>query len=245
MGTLYLVATPIGNMDDVTIRAIKTLFSVDYIACEDTRRTGQLLHHLESKMKNQQFSIKDLDISQKPKFISYYDEVEFKKIPEIIEILSQDKTVALVSDAGTPLISDPGYKLVVACVRGGIQIVSIPGPTSFVSALVSSGLPTNQFMFLGYVPKTPTQRKKLFTELYRYFDTSIQIKPTIICFDTAIRLQESLSDMQEIFGDIKVVISKELTKLYEETIHGKISECMLKTDMIKGEIVLLFNIPQE
>lgn len=243
MGTLYIVATPIGNLEDITIRAMKTLFSVDYIACEDTRKTGILLTHLEQKFTSILYS--NVVKYKKPKLISYYDEIEIKRIPEIIEMLENNFDVALVSDAGTPLISDPGFKLISACIKRGIPIVSIPGPTALVSALVSSGLPSNQFLFIGYLPNTAVRRVKFFTSLYRSFHTSIKINPTIICFDTAIRLKESLADLQDSFGDIHIVIARELTKVYEEIIRGRVSECLKNLDRIKGELVILFNIPQE
>ena len=121
MGILYIVSTPIGNLEDITIRAIKILFTVDYIACEDTRHTGQLLANLENKFKIQELMIKDLNV-KKPELISYYDEIEFKRVPEIIELLQNDKNVALVSDSGTPLISDPGFKLVRECIKKGVKI---------------------------------------------------------------------------------------------------------------------------
>ncbi|MBI4067749.1 16S rRNA (cytidine(1402)-2'-O)-methyltransferase [Candidatus Gottesmanbacteria bacterium] len=234
MGILYIVATPIGNLEDITIRAIRTLFAVDYIACEDTRKTGQLLKTIREKYSS---IVRTIGIKV-PKLVSYYDEVEIFKTPEIIQLLEENNNVALVSDAGTPLIADPGYKLVSECIKKGIQVVPILGPTSFVAALVSSGLPTNQILFLGYLPPKPVKRRAILTDLHRYIDTSKYFKPTILFFETPHRLHDSLSDIKEVFGDIDIVIARELTKVYEEIWRGKISEALNKN--FKGELTVLF-----
>lgn len=241
MGTLYIVATPIGNMEDITIRAVKTLFTVDAIACEDTRNTGQLLANLESKMKNQELNIKDLN-PKKPQLISYYDEIEFKRVPEIIELLQNDKNVALVSDSGTPLISDPGFKLVQECIRKKIKVISIPGPSSVITALTSSGLPPNNFLFLGYLPPKESARKKILSELLSNSKNSKQFHPTIIFFETAHRLNESLKDLKKIFGDIEIVICRELTKIHEEIWRGKASYANIDFNQVKGELIILFKL---
>src|SRR3989338_5005296 len=237
MGTLYIVATAIGNMEDITIRAIKTLFDVDIIACEDSRKTGNLIQNLELRIKNREISISDLDINKKPKLISYYDEVEELKTPEIIQLLEENKDVALVSDAGTPLIADPGYKLVRECINKGINVVSIPGPSSVISSLVSSGLPANQVIFLGYLSNKPKRRKELLNDLYRLIDQSIQIKPSVAFFVSPHHLKGNLADLKEAFGDIEIVIARELTKIHEEIWRGKISEAQEKD--FKGELVIL------
>lgn len=251
MGTLYIVATPIGNLEDITIRAIKTLFTVDHIACEDTRRTGQLLKTLKGKYTE---ALKHLPggeattstpgmVKESVRLISYYDEIEFKRVPEIIELLQSDKNVALVSDSGTPLISDPGYKLVQECIKKGVKIISIPGATSLITALTSSGLPPNNFLFLGYLPPKKTQRQKILKSI---FSGMLQHRHlyTIIFFETAHRLKESLEDLKEVFGDIEIVICRELTKIHEEIFRGKISDTIINLNMLKGEIIILFNIPQ-
>lgn len=238
MGTLYLVATPIGNMEDITVRAIKTLFSVDYILCEDTRRTGILIQNLESGIRNQELNIKNLNIDKKSKFISFYDEVEEKKVPEIIELLEQGSNIALVSDSGTPLIADPGFKLVRECLKRNIKVISIPGASSILNALISSGLPPNQFTFLGYLPSNQTKRKKLLNSLKENFDLSI-IHPTLIFFETPHRIIESLSDIMEVYGDIEIVLCRELTKIHEEIWRGKVSEGIKHFTNPKGEFVLL------
>lgn len=247
MGTLYIVATPIGNLEDITIRAIKTLFSVDYIACEDTRRTGQLLGNLELRIKNQELGIKDL-IIKKPKLISYYDEVEFQKAPLIAQLLRDGNNIALVSDAGTPLISDPGYKLIQACIKENITVTAIPGPSAGLTALTVSGLPANQFLFIGYLPSASNKRKKLLLGLqhwycYSHSEVVKDIHPTVIFFETSHRIKETLADIKSVFGDIELVIARELTKIHEEVIRGKISEVENAVEDIKGELVLLF-IPE-
>lgn len=243
MGTLDIVATPIGNLEDITIRAIKTLFSVDIIACEDTRRTGQLLEALKNKFT---FMVRLVKASS-PKLISYYDEVEENKIPQIINLLENDKNVALVSDSGTPLISDPGFKLVRECIKRGIKVTSIPGPSSVITALTISGLSTNQFLFLGYLPLTQNKRKKILTQLQHRYGSSHSevvkaIHPTVIFFETPHRLKESLKDLKEVFGDIEIVIARELTKIHEEIYRGKISQATAYFSKIKGELVVLFNL---
>lgn len=242
MGILYIVATPIGNLKDITIRALEVLFLVDYIVCEDTRRTGQLLEYYRTQSPAILGMRSLKQIVQKPKFISYYDEVEYKKIPETIRLLTEGKDVALVSDGGTPLISDPGFKLVQECVNRGIKVISIPGASSVISALVSSGLPTNNFWFLGYLPSKTGQRRKLLSDLFRCFETREQ-KPTLIFFEAPHRIQESLTDICEVFGDIEIVIAKELTKIHEEVWKGKITTAIKYFSKSQGEIVILFNIP--
>lgn len=239
MGILYLIATPIGNTDDITIRALRTLFSVEYIACEDTRRTGLLLQNYELRIKNDELRIKDLNITKKPKLISYYDEVEEIKAPEIIEFLENGNDVGLVSDAGTPLIADPGFKLVRECLKRNIKVESIPGPSSVITALVSSGLPSNQFLFLGYLPEKQTKRKKTLDKVRRLLGESHEIKPTIIFFETPHRIKESLEDLKETFGDTEIVIARELTKIHEEVWRGKVSEAFKR--VFKGELVVIFN----
>lgn len=243
MGILYIVATPIGNLEDITIRSVKTLYTVDYIACEDTRVTSLLLSHLVQKYTSILYSN-----VVKPKLISYYDEIEFKRVPEIIELLQGGKDVALVSDSGTPLISDPGYKIVQECIKRDIRVIPIPGPSSVVTALTASGLPPDQFLFLGYLPQNQNKRLKLLLNLqqrYNSRDTNVvgYLHPTVIFFESPHRLNESLKDLKEVFGDIKIVIARELTKIHEEIWRGKISNTI--NLVFKGELVILFNIPQE
>ncbi|KKR31336.1 MAG: Ribosomal RNA small subunit methyltransferase I [Candidatus Gottesmanbacteria bacterium GW2011_GWC2_39_8] len=237
MKTLFIVATPIGNLEDITIRAIKILFSVDYIACEDTRRTGQLLSVIELRIMNNELCIKDLNL-KKAKLISYYDEVEYERLPEIIRLLEQDKDVALVSDGGTPLISDPGFKLVRECIKRGIKVESIPGPSSVITALTLSGLPPNSFWFQGYLPATKSKRIKLLEKLKGAFVIQSD-RPTLIFFESPHRLKESLEDIKEVFGDIEITISRELTKINEEIFRGLVSSAILHLSNSKGEFVIL------
>lgn len=240
MANLYIVATPIGNLKDITLRALEILFFVDYIACEDTRKTGLML---EQYRKNSTLMIYINKVLQhKPKLISYYDEVEYQKMPEIIKLLRTGHDVALVSDGGTPLISDPGYKLVQECVKRNINIVSIPGPSSVISSLVSSGLATNNFWFLGYLPVKTHQRKKLLTSLLEA-SKNLDHKPTIIFFEAPHRIYESLTDLKEVYGDIEIVMAKELTKVHEEVWRGKITEAQKNFVKAQGEMIILFSIP--
>lgn len=241
MGTLYIVATPIGNLDDITIRALKTLFSVDYIACEDTRRTGQLLGGIESKIRKQEFWIKGIDASKKPLLISYYDEIESDKAPDIIDLLKQGHNVALVSDGGTPLISDPGFKLVSLAIRENISIESIPGPSSVVAALSLSGLPVHNFLFLGYLPPNQSRRKELLNSILSSFKTLKQT-PTLVLFESPHRLTETLADMMEVMNDTQeIVVTREMTKIHEEIWRGTIHEALEHFRNPKGEFVLLIH----
>lgn len=239
MGTLYLVSTPIGNMDDITIRAIKTLFSVDFIACEDTRKTGQLLATLEQRIINKELVIKELENHKKPKLISYYDEIEYKRAQEIIDLLQDNKNVALVSDSGTPLISDPGYKLVKECQKNKVKVISIPGPSSLISALTISGFPPNDFRFIGYLPSNRTKRLLLLNNIFNDLQHSRKLY-TIIVFEVPHRLKDSLEDLKNIFGDIEIVICRELTKIHEEVWRGKITKSNDYYIKIKGELIILF-----
>jgi len=220
---LYLVATPIGNLKDITLRAIEVLSSVDIIACEDTRKTGLLLQRLK--------------IVHKPQLLSYYEENEQGRIPQIINFLKEGKNVALVSNAGMPTISDPGYKLVRECLKQGFLVETIPGASSVLTALTVSGLPTDKFLFLGFLSKKEGKRK---TSL-----ESLPKKTTIIFFESPFRLLKSLRELKEIFGDMEIVICRELTKIYEEVRREKISQSIsyFEKTKPKGEFTLLFNIP--
>ncbi len=252
MGTLFIVSTPIGNLEDITIRAIKTLFLVDIIACEDTRRTGLLLQELSKRFKSVipayagiQSKIKldprfrgddnSLRSSFNPLLLRFDDHSETSQTPLLIEKLEQGKNIALVSDAGTPLISDPGYRLVSEAIKRGIKVVSIPGPTAAIAALSVSGLPTNHFMFLGYPPEKQSHRMKLFSSLHKDI--------TIIFYCAPHKLHQTLGDMKEIFGDIDIVIARELTKVHEEVWRGKISEAINYYSNPQGEFVFLLQLP--
>ena len=235
MGTLYLVPTPIGNLADITLRSLRVLFDVDIIACEDTRRTGLLLEKLLTE-----FSQNPGD-KRKPKLLSYYDQVELQRIPEIISLLQSGMNIALVSDAGTPAVSDPGFKLVRECVKEGLKIESLPGPSSVLTALTVSGLPTDKFLFVGYPPHKPGHRISFFENL----KTSLEsVTSTVIFFEAPHKLVTTLEDFSSVFGDIDIVVCRELTKMYEEVRREKISESLkhFKKTAPKGEFVLLFHV---
>lgn len=236
MGTLFVVATPIGNLEDITIRAIKTLLSVNGIACEDTRKSGQLLKTLREKYAD---SVPETIPMGEQRLISYYEQNELQRIPEIITALKNNVNIALISDAGTPAISDPGFKLIRECLKEGIRVESIPGPSSVISALVSSGLPTDKFLFLGYPPRKPGHRMTFFENAKKSAEFT---KATIILFEAPHKIIKTLEELQTVFGDIDLTITRELTKVHEEVLKGKISG-LLKVFTKKeprGEFVLLF-----
>jgi 16S rRNA (cytidine1402-2'-O)-methyltransferase len=218
MGNLYVVSTPIGNLEDITLRAIKTLESVDIVLCEDTRRTGLLL-------------------KRHKKLVSYYDEIEDKRIPEVIDWLENGKNIALVSDSGTPLISDPGFRLVRECIKRGIKVESIPGPSAALAALTSSGLPPDKFIFLGYPPEKQSARIKLFQGIPAYAGM------TTIFYCAPHKFLSTINDLRSVLGDIDIVIARELTKVHEEIWRGSITNAQNYFKTPRGEFVLLFNIP--
>lgn len=239
-GTLFIISTPIGNMKDLSIRAIDILTKVEIIACEDTRRTELLLKHIQG-LRNVMRFFGFQPQNDKRTLLSYYEQNEHKRIPQILNALMNGINVALVSDAGTPTISDPGFKLVRKCIREGIRVEAIPGPCSVITALTVSGLPTDKFMFLGYPPTKPGRRKKFFQSI-----TTAQnsIKATYILFVAPHKLIRTLEEMEEVFADINIVICRELTKVYEEVRREKISrsiEYFTKT-IPKGEFVILFHL---
>jgi len=226
---LYLVSTPIGNLEDIALRALNTLFSVEIVLCEDTRKTLNLLEHYRKPGQSL------------PKLISYFEENELKRIPEVILELKKGTEIALVTNSGTPTISDPGFKLVRECWKEGIKVITIPGPSSPIAALASSGLPTDKFIFLGFPPNKSGQRIKLFTNLKESLKS---ISSTVIFFESPFRIQKSLADLKDVFGDIEIVICRELTKVFEETKKGKISQLIDHFSKVKpkGELVILFNV---
>ncbi len=203
---LYLVSTPIGNLEDISLRALRILREAEIVLTEDSRRTGLLFTHFE--------------IPHKP-FISFYDEVEAGKTAEIIAHLVAGKTVALVSDAGTPLISDPGYKLVRACLEHGIKVEAIPGASAVLTALVSSGLPPDKFIYLGYLPERQGHRTELLNQLKLTLET---LPMTAIIFASPYKVKRDLTGIVEVFGDIEIVVARELTKIHEEVWRGRASE---------------------
>ena len=228
MGTLYIVATPIGNLKDITYRAIEILGSVDYILCEDTRITGKLLSHYGIKKR----------------LVSFNEFNENFKSDSTINDLSVGKSIALLSDAGSPLISDPGYKLVRECISKGIKVEAIPGPSAAISALTVSGLPPDKFLFLGYLSKKQGKRKETLRSLFTILPSmkDKELRSTVIIYESPYRLVTTLQDLQEIFGDIDIVVCRELTKMHEEVRREKVSESTRHFSKIppKGEFTILF-----
>jgi 16S rRNA (cytidine1402-2'-O)-methyltransferase len=216
---LYIVPTPIGSLKDITLRALEVLKSVDGIVCEDTRRTSLLLKHYEIN---------------KPLLI-LNDFNEAKEIDHVILKLTEGANIALVSDAGTPLISDPGYKLIRECIAKNIEIDSLPGPSSVITALTLSGLPPDRFLFVGYPPEKTGHRIKWLENLKK-------IDATIISFVAPHKLIKTLEDMKEVYGDIEITLAKELTKVYQNVESKKISNWLEKLKSPKGEYILLFRL---
>jgi 16S rRNA (cytidine1402-2'-O)-methyltransferase len=219
-GTLYIVSTPIGNMEDITLRALRILKEVDLIAAEDTRRTGLLLRHFEI---------------QTP-LTSYFEGNELKKREFILAKLKEGKNVALVSDAGTPGISDPGFRLIQLAIENQLPIVPIPGPSAALTALSVSGLPTDAFFFKGFLPHKSKKRRDLLKQLE-------EVKETLVFYESPHRISETLQDILEILGDREIVLTRELTKVYEEIIRGKASEILnqIGDRTLKGEITLVIS----
>ena len=218
--TLYLVATPIGNLEDITLRALKILRDVvSLIACEDTRQTQKLLEHFEIR---------------KP-LISYHDHNEAARTSGLLERLSQGESIALVSDAGTPLVSDPGYRVVVAAIENGYPVVPIPGASAALAALTASGLPVDQFRFIGFLPVKSAQRRKLLEDLAG--DLS-----TVIAYESPHRILPALEDVDAVLGSRRVVVARELTKIHEEFLRGtasSIKQSLESRPAIKGEFTML------
>ncbi len=215
-GKLYLVATPIGNLADITLRALRVLKEVDLIAAEDTRHTLGLLNHFEIS---------------KP-LISYYKQNESTRSAELVEKLKNGKNIALVSDAGTPGISDPGEQIVKCCIKEKIEIVPIPGACAFVNGLIGSGMETREFCFLGFLSAVKKERKEKLEEIK--YETK-----TLIFYEAPHKLKNTLKDMREILGDRNIVLARELTKIHEEFIRGKMSDILEELNEVKGEFVVL------
>ncbi|MFN6561623.1 MAG: 16S rRNA (cytidine(1402)-2'-O)-methyltransferase [Nostoc sp. ChiSLP01] len=202
--TLYVVGTPIGNLEDMTFRAVRILQNVDIIAAEDTRHTGKLLQHFEIKTPQ----------------VSYHEHNRTSRIPELLQYLTNDKAIALVSDAGMPGISDPGYELIEACIKAGITVVPIPGASAAITALSAAGLPTDRFVFEGFLPAKSQQRRE-------HLESLQTESRTLIFYESPHRLQDTLQDLAEILGsDRQIVLGRELTKLYEEFWRGTIGEAI-------------------
>lgn len=224
MGTLYLVATPVGNLQDITLRALRILKEVELIACEDTRHTTRLLTHYGIGTPRE----------------SYHKFNEKSRTWRFLQMLREGKNIALVSDSGTPLISDPGYELVSSCRRAGIQVIPVPGPSAAITALIGSGLPTDNFFFAGFLPARGAPRRRRLEEL-------ASIPATLILFEAPHRLLASLEDMIAILGARQATVARELTKIHEEFLHGTLAEVLdlvRNRPKIQGEITLVIERSQ-
>lgn len=222
---LYLVATPIGNLGDLSPRAVAVLKNADVVACEDTRITGKLL---------------SLNAISTP-MVNYHEHNADKMRPVLTARLKKGETVALVSDAGTPLVSDPGHKLVADCIKEGIYVTAVPGASALLTALQLSGLPTRRFLFQGFLPPKSSARKTTLSELKN-------VPSTLIFYEAPQRMSETLTDMKEVLGDRDCSVSRELTKKFEQTVRGKISDILdlyAQDGVPKGEFVVVVAPPLE
>ncbi len=217
-GVLYLVATPIGNLQDITYRAVETLHRVDLIACEDTRHTRKLLTHYRISNRT----------------VSYHEHNERERAEELLDRLAAGESVAVVTDAGTPGIADPGFRIAERAAASGIDVVAVPGATAFVAAAVVSGLPTDSIFFGGFLPSKKGERRRRLEEI-------ADIPATIVFYETPHRIERALADCLEILGDRPAAMARELTKLHEEVIRGDLSEIAAASaaDPPRGEIVLV------
>lgn len=218
-GTLRLVGTPIGNLGDLSERAGRTIAEADLIACEDTRRTRKLLAHLGA---------------HGPRLVSFHDANERKRVPELVEQLRGGRDVALVSDAGMPGLSDPGYRLVTACVEAGIEIDVVPGPSAAISALVVSGLPTARYSFEGFLSRKQGERRTRLAEL-------ASDPRTLVLFESPRRVADLIADAREALGDRRAAVARELTKIHQEVMRGRLSEleAQLAGQEVRGEVVVV------
>jgi len=221
-GSLYLVATPIGNLEDVTLRALRILREVRWIACEDTRHTARLLqrHGITSRL------------------VSYHEYNEQQRTPELLAALERGESGALVTDAGTPLVSDPGFRLVRAAIERGIRVIPLPGPSAVLAALAGSGLPSSEFLFAGFLPARRAERRRSLERLRN--------EPrTIVLFEAPHRLAASLSDAAEILGPRSAVLAREITKIYEEFRRGSLADlaASMAAEPVRGEITLVIGPP--
>src|SRR5215469_7571323 len=222
-GCLYVVATPIGNLEDISLRALRILKEADLIACEDTRQTIKLLAHFDIQKR----------------LVSYHEHNEITRAPEIVIELEQGAKVALVSDAGTPAISDPGHRLVTLCLRHGIRVEPVPGASAFVAALAASGMPVDEFTFVGFLPSRQSERRKTLRAL--------AAEPrTLALYEAPHRLSDMLEDMLEILGNRPAVIAREVTKLHEQFLRGHLQQLAeeVRKKPLRGEITLLIG-PQD
>jgi 16S rRNA (cytidine1402-2'-O)-methyltransferase len=221
-GKLYIVGTPIGNLEDITFRALHTLREVDAIACEDTRRTQRLLNHCGIKTPT----------------ISYHEQNEMTRAPELVIQLEQGSHIALISDAGMPVISDPGYRLVNLAIRHSVPVVPVPGASAFVAALAAAGLPVDKFRFLGFLPSKKLARRRALEELKGF-------TKTLVFYEAPHRVLDMLEDISQMLGDPPVVVAREVTKIHEEFLRGSASEVLarMRKARVRGEITVLVGAP--
>ena len=220
-GTLYIVSTPIGNLEDITQRAIRILSEVDIIACEDTRHTKKLLNHFGIPTPT----------------TSYHDHNERERAPELLRSLKDGSDIAIVSDAGTPGISDPGFRIAQLAAEEGILVVPVPGPTALIAALVAAGFPSDQFFFGGFLPARTNQRRTKLAEVS-------SMPATLIFYEAPHRIVDALRDAREVLGERQAVVARELTKLHEELVHGTLSELaenFSAREAVRGEMVLIID----
>ncbi len=217
--SLYIVATPIGNLEDITLRALSVLKEVDLIACEDTRHTRKLLAHYQISNPT----------------VSYHEHNDRERSAELIKKLEAGLDIALVSDAGTPLVSDPGLRIVRDAINRGIPVVPIPGPSALIAAVSASGLPPGEFAFFGFLPARRAARRARLMEL-------AEMKSTLVFYEAPHRIRETIADAREAFGDRECVVARELTKLHEEYVRGPLAEIEVP-EVARGEIVLLIGPP--
>ncbi len=217
-GTLYLVATPIGNLEDITFRAVRTLKEVDLIACEDTRHTRTLLDR---------YGIRTA-------LLSYHEHNEHRRAPELVGRLAEGESVALVSDAGTPVLSDPGYAVLQLAIQHGIDVVPIPGPSAITAALAVSGLPPDHFLFCGFLPRRSAERRRILAEL-------APLPWTLIVFEAPHRIGSALADIHAVLGNRRLAVVRELTKRFEEVIRGSAEDVMtqVRDSPPRGELTVV------
>jgi 16S rRNA (cytidine1402-2'-O)-methyltransferase len=222
---LYVTATPIGHLGDVTLRALATMAAADILLCEDTRTTAKLLERYGIRTR----------------LMAYHEHNAAKVRPAIMRALGEGQAIALVSDAGMPLVSDPGYRLVADCVANAIPVTAIPGASAVLTALALSGLPTDRFSFLGFLPTKTVERKKLLTEF-------MNVKSTLIVFESPHRIVDALADVANVLNNRRVAVSRELTKLHEEILRGtalEVQEILGSRPSVKGEITLVIAPPEQ
>src|SRR5687767_5581148 len=219
-GTLYLISTPIGNLEDITHRAVRLLGQVDLIACEDTRHTRKLLNHYGLNTR----------------IVSYHEHNEQERAAQLLKLIESGSDVAIVSDAGTPGISDPGFRLTRLAIKGGARVVPVPGPSALITALVASGLPTDEFFFGGFLPARSGARRTRLKEV-------ANMPATLIFYEAPHRIAASLQDAHEVMGERTAVVARELTKLHEEIARGRLSELAARfsAEDARGEMVLIID----